>query len=184
MPGAEVLEQVRLLASRDYREVVLTGIDLGSWGRDTGDGSFAGLLAQLARNDGPPRYRLSSIEPLGVDRLLLDTLESIGERVAHHFHLPLQSGSDSVLRRMNRPYAAADYLDIVAGLAARFPDAALGTDVIVGFPGETDAEFEDTCIFMEHSPLTYFHVFGYSDRPGTCRLGHEPQSPPRDHPLA
>ncbi|MFH1833676.1 MAG: tRNA (N(6)-L-threonylcarbamoyladenosine(37)-C(2))-methylthiotransferase MtaB [bacterium] len=168
MPLAEVLAQVRLLAARDYREVVLTGIDLGSWGSDTGEGGLADLLALLVKDGRPPRYRLSSIEPLEIDSRLLDAVDIMGERMAHHFHLPLQSGADSVLRRMNRPYTAADYLGIVTGLARRFPDAALGADLIVGFPRETEAEFEETCAFLEHSPLTYFHVFSYSDRPGTA----------------
>jgi threonylcarbamoyladenosine tRNA methylthiotransferase MtaB len=94
-------------------------------------------------------------------------MEAADDRVARHFHLPLQSGSDSVLRRMNRPYAAAEYLAVVTELAGRFPDAAIGADVIVGFPGETDAEFAETLAFVEHAPLTYLHVFTYSDRPGT-----------------
>ncbi|MFH0916336.1 MAG: tRNA (N(6)-L-threonylcarbamoyladenosine(37)-C(2))-methylthiotransferase MtaB [bacterium] len=178
MPRTEVLEQVRLLAARDFREVVLTGINLGSWGRDTGEGTLADLLADLAKDDRPSRYRLSSIEPLEVESLLLDTLEDMGERAAHHFHLPLQSGSDSVLRRMDRPYASAQYLGIVTALAARFPDAALGADVIAGFPGETDAEFEETCTFLEHSPLTYLHVFSYSDRPGTAASSMSPKVHP------
>jgi threonylcarbamoyladenosine tRNA methylthiotransferase MtaB len=178
MPRAHVLEQVRLLAVRDFREVVLTGVNLGSWGRDTGEGTLADLLAKLVKNGGPPRYRLSSIEPLEVDALLLDTLESMGEQVAHHFHLPLQSGADLVLRRMNRPYTAADYLGIITALAQRFPDAALGADVIAGFPGETDEEFEETRAFMEQSPLTYFHVFSYSDRPGTAASAMSPKIGP------
>jgi threonylcarbamoyladenosine tRNA methylthiotransferase MtaB len=178
MPRAHVLEQVRLLAVRDFREVVLTGVNLGSWGRDTGEGTLADLLAQLAKNGDPPRYRLSSIEPLEVDALLLDTLVSMGEQVAHHFHLPLQSGADRVLRRMNRPYTAAVYLGIIIALAQRFPDAALGADVIAGFPGETDEEFEETRAFMEHSPLTYFHVFSYSDRPGTAASAMSPKVRP------
>ncbi len=102
-------------------------------------------------------------------------IEAAGERVAHHFHLPLQSGSDSVLRRMNRPYDAAEYLAVVAELARRFPDAAIGADVIVGFPGETEAEFEETLAFIEQAPLTYLHVFSYSDRPGTRASGMRPK---------
>ncbi|OFV85406.1 MAG: tRNA (N(6)-L-threonylcarbamoyladenosine(37)-C(2))-methylthiotransferase MtaB, partial [Acidobacteria bacterium RBG_16_64_8] len=178
MPQAEVLEQVRLLAARDYQEVVLTGIDLGSWGRDTGEGTLADLLARLLGETRPARYRLSSIEPLGVDSRLLDTLESMGERMAHHFHLPLQSGADRVLTRMNRPYTAADYLGVVTRLARRFPQAALGADVIVGFPGETEEEFEETHAFLEHPPLTYFHVFSYSDRPGTAAAAMSPKVGP------
>lgn len=167
MPQAQVLEQVRLLVSRDYREVVLTGINLGSWGRDTGEGSLADLLALLLDRGGAGRYRLSSVEPLETDEALQDVVDKAGDRLAHHFHLPLQSGSDSVLERMGRPYTASEYLDVVTGLARRFPDAALGADVIAGFPGETDREFEDTLSLIEHAPLTYLHVFSYSDRPET-----------------
>jgi threonylcarbamoyladenosine tRNA methylthiotransferase MtaB len=167
MPQADVLQQVRLLAARDFREVALTGINLGSWGRDTGEGSLADLLASLVERGEVPRYRLSSIEPMEVNGELLDVIARAGERIARHLHLPLQSGSDPVLGRMNRPYSAAQYMAVVTELALSFPDAALGADVIVGFPGETDAEFDETCDFVEHSPLTYLHVFSYSDRPGT-----------------
>jgi threonylcarbamoyladenosine tRNA methylthiotransferase MtaB len=175
MPQAEVLAQVRLLAARDYREVVLTGINLGDWGRDHGEGSLADLLALLLDQGGAGRYRLSSIEPLQTDEALQEVVLRGGDRVAHHFHLPLQSGADSVLRRMNRPYTARQYLEVVTALSRRFPDAALGADVITGFPGETDREFEDTCAFVEHSPLTYLHVFSYSDRPGTQASTMEPK---------
>ena len=167
MARAEVLAQVRLLASQDYREVVLTGINLGDWGRDNGEGPLADLLGLLLEQGGAARYRLSSIEPLQTDDALQEVVHRGGDRVARHFHLPLQSGCDAVLQRMNRPYTTGQYLEVVAGLARRFPDAALGADVITGFPGETDREFEDTVAFIEHSPLTYLHVFSYSDRPGT-----------------
>ena len=112
----------------------------------------------------------------------MEVVERAGDRVARHFHLPLQSGSDSVLRRMNRPYTAAEYLAVVDELARRFPDAAIGADVIAGFPGETEAEFEETLAFIEHAPLTYLHVFSYSDRPGTKSLPDEAESAPGDHP--
>jgi len=178
MHMAQVLEQVRLLASRGYREVVLTGIDLGSWGRDSREGSLADLLQVLLARGGAGRYRLSSIEPLEMDGRLQGVIDEAGDRMAHHFHLPLQSGSDSVLERMSRPYTAAQYLEVVTRLADRFPDAALGADVIVGFPGETDREFEETLAFIEHSPLTYLHVFTYSDRPGTAASAMRPKVHP------
>jgi threonylcarbamoyladenosine tRNA methylthiotransferase MtaB len=168
LPQASVLQQVRRLEADGYREVVLTGIDLGSWGRDRQEGSLADLLGMLLR-DGPSsvRYRLSSLEPLELDDALLGRFESSEDRLARHFHLPLQSGSDAVLARMGRPYTSAQYLDVVRGLTRRLPHTALGADVIVGFPGETEAEFEETLALVEASPLTYLHVFGYSDRPGT-----------------
>jgi threonylcarbamoyladenosine tRNA methylthiotransferase MtaB len=178
MPKADVLEQVRLLAARDHREVVLTGIDLGSWGRDSGDGSLADLVALLIEHADAARYRLSSIEPMEVDDALLDVMERAGDRVARHLHLPLQSGSDAVLGRMNRPYTAGEYLEVVSGLVGRFPDAAVGADVIVGFPGETDREFDETYSFIEHAPLTYLHLFSYSDRPGTPASSMRPKVDP------
>jgi len=168
MPATTVLEQIRLLAERGYREVVLTGINLGSWGRDSGEGCLAELLESLLEETTVGRYRLSSIEPLETRGPLLDVIEAAGERVARHFHLPLQSGCDSVLRRMNRPYTSSEYLGVVHDLIGRFPDAALGGDVIVGFPGETEDDFEATRSFVEATPFTYLHVFSYSDRPGTA----------------
>ncbi len=200
MPRADVLREVDLLAERGFREVVLTGINLGSWGHDTSEGSVADLLEALlaagapgrgrreAKRDsaevpgsGRPaigRFRLSSIEPLEVEQALMEVVERAGDAVAHHFHLPLQSGSDSVLRRMNRPYTTTEYLMVVDELARRFPDAAIGADVIAGFPGETEAEFEETLAFIEHAPLTYLHVFSYSDRPGTEASQMKPTVPP------
>jgi threonylcarbamoyladenosine tRNA methylthiotransferase MtaB len=191
MPKADVLREVDLLAERGFREVVLTGINLGSWGRDSGEGSVADLLEALLERDDTAvpgwtgsrqgtigRYRLSSIEPLEVDEALLEIVARAGDRVAHHFHLPLQSGSDSVLRRMDRPYTAAKYLAVVSALARRFPGAAIGADVIAGFPGETEAEFQETLALIEHAPLTYLHVFSYSDRPGTKASAMLPKVPP------
>ena len=195
----DVLSEVDLLAERGFREVVLTGINLGSWGWDTGEGTIADLLADLLDHAGPKstersagadpdraaapsgaigRYRLSSIEPLEVDGALMNVIATAGDRVARHFHLPLQSGSNSVLRRMDRPYTAAEYLAVASELAHRFPDAAIGADVIVGFPGETEAEFAETLAFVERAPLTYLHVFAYSDRPGTEASAMRPKVAP------
>ena len=181
MPGHRVLEQVRLLATRGYKEIVLTGINLGSWGRDGGRGARRGddtargaepdrlaeLLRLLVEETRGVRFRLSSIEPLEMDSAVLDAVGAAGERIAHHFHLPLQSGCDEVLRRMGRPYSGEEYLRVVEEIATRFPQAAMGADVIVGFPGETEDHFAETCRLVEKSPLTYLHVFAYSDRPGT-----------------
>jgi threonylcarbamoyladenosine tRNA methylthiotransferase MtaB len=178
MPQDEVLAQVDILAARGYREVVLTGINLGSWGRDTGEGSLADLLRALVGRDRPERYRLSSIEPLETDATLQQVVLEAGDRVAHHFHLPLQSGCDSVLERMNRPYTAREYLETVESLARLFPDAALGADLIAGFPGETDEEFHETLSFVKHTSLTYLHVFAYSDRPRTAASALGPKVSP------
>ena len=184
-----VAQQVDLLTAHGYREIVLTGIDLGSWGKDTGDGNLTDLLRLLldetrsgspreTTDTLPGRLRLSSIEPLELEASLLDLIQEAGDRMAHHFHLPLQSGSDSVLTRMRRPYSVAQYLSVTNDLARRLPDAAIGADVIVGFPGETDAEFEETLALVEAAPLSYLHVFAYSDRPGTAAASMYPKLPP------
>jgi len=180
MPLARVVDQVRLLTERDYREVVLTGIHLGTWGRDTDEGSLPDLLEALVTTTDMPRFRLSSIEPLEVDDGVLEVMRTERERFAEHFHLPLQSGSDSVLRRMNRPYDAAGYTERVEAVRRAFPDSAIGADVIVGFPGETDIEFEETVALVERLPLTYLHVFPYSDRPGTAASSAPSKVPPHD----
>jgi threonylcarbamoyladenosine tRNA methylthiotransferase MtaB len=182
MRRQQVIEQTLLLAQHGFREIVLTGINLGSWGRDTGEGPLASLLGTLTNDQvaqfSPLRFRLSSIEPLEVDEGLLTVMERAGDRIAHHLHLPLQSGSLSVLRRMKRPYSPDDYLRVASEVTRRFPDAALGADVIVGFPGETDTEFEETFAFIEQAPLTYLHVFSYSDRPGTAASSMRPKVHP------
>lgn len=177
MAESDALREVRRLAAGGYREIVLTGVDLGSWGKDTGEGSLAGLLDLLLREVGDlGRLRLSSVEPLEVNDRLLDVVERAGDRMARHFHLPLQSGSDTILKAMNRPYSAAQYLAATQRIARRLPDAALGADVIVGFPGETELEFTETMALVGASPLTYLHVFGYSDRPGTPAAALPPKA--------
>ncbi|MBU2603125.1 MAG: tRNA (N(6)-L-threonylcarbamoyladenosine(37)-C(2))-methylthiotransferase MtaB [Actinobacteria bacterium] len=167
MPLADVLHQVRMLEKKGFREVVLTGIHLGCWGKDTGDGTLADLLRSLATDTQMPHFRLSSTEPLEVDDRVLAVMSTYGDRFAEHFHLPLQSGSDSVLRRMSRPYDTLQYAERARAVRSAFPDAAIGADVIVGFPGESEAEFQESMHLVESLPLTYLHVFPYSDRPGT-----------------
>ena len=178
MPKEEVRRRVDLLVASGYREIVLAGIDLGSWGKDTGEGSLSDLVLDLLECTPVERLRLSSIEPLEITDSLLMVIAEAQERVAHHFHIPLQSGADSVLARMNRPYRTDDYLAITQEIARRFPDAAIGADVIVGFPGETEEEFARTVAFVKQSPLTYLHVFAYSDRPGTPAAAMKPKAPP------
>ncbi len=167
MRMADVLDQVRLLAEKGYGEVVLTGIHLGRWGRDTDEGSLAHLLRALLRETSVPRLRLSSIEPLEVGKPLLSAAAAAGGRFAEHFHMPLQSGSSTVLSRMHRPYSVGQYAERVQAVRQAFPGAAIGADVIVGFPGESEEEFAETVELVTRLPLTYLHVFPYSDRPGT-----------------
>ncbi|HEY1947413.1 MAG TPA: tRNA (N(6)-L-threonylcarbamoyladenosine(37)-C(2))-methylthiotransferase MtaB [Bryobacteraceae bacterium] len=165
-PLESVVAQVRDLAGR-YCEVVLSGINLGRWGRDLpGSQRFVNLLEATLNETGVRRLRISSVEPMDWSQELLELVSS-EPRIAKHFHLPLQSGSDAVLKRMFRKYRTRHYASRLE-LAHRLrPDAAIGADVMTGFPGESDAEFAETVRFIEQLPFSYLHVFTYSERPGT-----------------
>lgn len=169
MPAERVVEQVRHLAAR-YREVVLSGINLGRWGREPGAAPgtprLADLLRRLLAETEIERLRLSSVEPMDFSDDLLGLMAS-SPRIAAHVHAPLQSGCDRILRRMHRKYRPRHYADRVLKARALMPDAAIGADVMVGFPGETEADFEESFRFIEALPFTYLHVFTYSERPGT-----------------
>ena len=176
-PAESVLEQVRDLAAR-YCEVVLTGINLGRWGRDLPGGlRFVDLLGLLLRETDVRRLRISSVEPMDWSDSLL-RLVADESRIADHVHLPLQSGSDAVLKRMFRKYRTRHYATRLELARKLMPDAAIGADVMTGFPGETDAEFEETVRFVEGQPFTYLHVFTYSERPGTVAVSQGPSVPP------
>ena len=165
-PAGQVVAQVRSLAER-YREVVLSGINLGRWGREPGSSlRLAGLIRLLLAETGVERLRLSSVEPMDFSDDLLGLMAS-QPRIAKHVHAPLQSGSDRILRRMHRKYRPRHYADRVLKARTWMPDAAIGADVMVGFPGETETDFADTVQFIEALPFTYLHVFTYSERPGT-----------------
>jgi threonylcarbamoyladenosine tRNA methylthiotransferase MtaB len=166
MPADQVIEQVQYL-SRSYREVVLSGINLGRWGREPGQTMrLAGLVRRILDETPIERIRLSSVEPMDFSDDLLHLMAD-SPRIARHVHAPLQSGSDTVLRRMHRKYRPRHYADRVTKARTLMPDAAIGADVMVGFPGETDAEFAETFRFIDELPFTYLHVFTYSARPGT-----------------
>jgi threonylcarbamoyladenosine tRNA methylthiotransferase MtaB len=171
---AEVLSRLAGLAGRGYREAVLSGIHLSSYGRDLSP--RASLLELLREIDGAPEgipIRLSSLDPRLTAEDLID-LAAASARIRPHFHLSLQHGSPSVLEAMGRPGSPEAYLRLLERFRARAPQAALGADVLVGFPGETDEDFQRTEEFLRASPLTYVHVFAYSPRPGTAaaaRLG-------------
>jgi threonylcarbamoyladenosine tRNA methylthiotransferase MtaB len=166
MPAGQVIEQVQHL-SRSYREVVLSGINLGRWGREPGQTMrLAGLVRRILDETPIERIRLSSVEPMDFSDDLLHLMAD-SPRIARHVHAPLQSGSDTVLRRMHRKYRPRHYADRVTKARTLMPDAAIGADVMVGFPGETDAEFAETFRFIDELPFTYLHVFTYSARPGT-----------------
>ena len=165
------LHEVRELVSRGYKEVVFSGIHLGTYGRDLSQKtSLYELICRVLEIPGLERARLSSIEPLELVPEIID-LVADQPRLAHHFHVPLQSGSARILRAMRRPYSPEYYADLVRRIRHRVPDAAIGADVMVGFPGEMDDDFSATFRLIEDSPLTYLHVFPYSSRPGTVAAG-------------
>lgn len=165
-PAGQVIEQIRGLSLR-YREVVLSGINLGRWGREQGSRMrLAGLLRRLLDETPIERLRLSSVEPMDFSDDLLGLMAS-SPRIARHVHAPLQSGCDRILRRMHRKYRPRHYADRIANARRLMPDCAVGADVMVGFPGETDADFEESRQFIDSLPFTYLHVFTYSERPGT-----------------
>ncbi len=162
----QIVEQVRAL-SRKYREVVLSGINLGRWGRESGSTMrLADLLLRLLAETEIERLRLSSVEPMDFADDLLELMAET-PRIAKHVHAPLQSGSDAILRKMHRKYRPRHYADRVMKARRMMPDAAIGADVMVGFPGETEELFEESRQFIEAMPFTYLHVFTYSERPGT-----------------
>jgi threonylcarbamoyladenosine tRNA methylthiotransferase MtaB len=161
------IQEVRDMVARGYKEVIFSGIHLGTYGRDLHTKiTFYELVCRALEIPGLERLRLSSIEPLEVVPELID-LVAKHPRMARHFHIPLQSGSSRVLRAMYRPYSPEYYADLLSLVRTRIPDAGIGADVMVGFPGETDEEFMATYDLIEKSPLTYLHVFPYSSRPGT-----------------
>ena len=162
-----VLAETERLARNGYPEIVITGINLGRWGREWGEGrKLPDLLRRMLQETSIRSIRLSSVEPMDFSSDLLELMASTG-RIARHVHAPLQSGSDSVLRRMYRKYRPRHYEDRLRLARQLMPHAAIGADVMVGFPGETEEEFEESRAFIEAMPLTYLHVFTYSERPGT-----------------
>ena len=161
-----VVAEVRSLQAR-YPEVVLTGINMGRWGRDfDGRPRFGQLLRRLIDETAVERIRLSSVEPMDWSEDLI-RLVATSPRIAKHVHMPLQSGSDAVLRRMRRRYRVRHYAGRLELVREAMPTAAIGADVMVGFPGESDDEFDQTRSFVERMPFTYLHVFSFSARHGT-----------------
>ena len=165
---ASVLDQVRRLAGAGYVEVVLTGVHIGDYGLDLPGRRrmLPELIGNILDIEGIERFRLSSIEPASLsDEVIALMAES--PKFARHFHIPFQSGSDAVLARMKRRYRAGEFADLVTRIVGRVPDCGIGTDVICGFPGETDEDFLRTFEHVERLPITYVHAFTYSPRPGS-----------------
>ncbi|HVR27439.1 MAG TPA: tRNA (N(6)-L-threonylcarbamoyladenosine(37)-C(2))-methylthiotransferase MtaB [Candidatus Polarisedimenticolia bacterium] len=181
LPPHQVIREMNTLVAAGYREVVISGINLGRWGRDLRWGGPS-RAPKLARNNAPQSFedlirlilsdtqleklRISSVEPMDWSDDLISLVAS-SPRIAKHAHVPLQSASDAVLRRMHRKYRPWHYREKIEKIRAAMPTAAIGADVMAGFPGETDAEFESTRRLIEDLPFTYLHVFTYSARPGT-----------------
>jgi threonylcarbamoyladenosine tRNA methylthiotransferase MtaB len=171
VPIDHILGEVARVTALGFKEIAVTGVHLGSYGRDlTPRSSLMALLSALAASEPSrppgPLFRLSSLEPMDCSRDIVELVASSG-RFAPHVHLPLQHASDRMLEAMRRPYTIAQYASLVDEIRARIPHASIGSDVIAGFPGETDEDFTTLAAYLERSPLTHLHVFPYSDRPGT-----------------
>lgn len=181
-----IIREVNVLVEAGYREVVISGINLGRWGRDlavsqrptTNDRRLESLVRAILAETRLEKLRISSVEPMDWSDDLISLMAS-SPRIAKHSHVPMQSGSDSVLRRMHRKYRPWHYREKIEKIRAAMPTAAIGADVMVGFPGETETEFEATRRMIEELPFTYLHVFTYSARPGTPAADMPNQVPVR-----
>jgi threonylcarbamoyladenosine tRNA methylthiotransferase MtaB len=193
LPLERVIAEVRTLVAAGYREVVISGINLGRWGRDlevssqfsvlssqltptTNDQRLVSLIRAILDRTSLEKLRISSVEPMDWSDELIGLVAS-SPRIAKHAHVPMQSGSDAVLRRMHRRYRPWHYREKILAIRAAMPTAAIGADVMVGFPGETDAEFDETRGMVEELSFTYLHVFTYSPRPGTPAAAQPAQVP-------
>ena len=171
LPPDGVVQEICSLVSAGAKEIVLSGINLGSYGRDLSPrAGLAGLVRRILDETALERLRFSSIEPQDITEDFAALVAS-SERIAPHFHVPLQSGSDRILRAMHRWYRAEHYAERIGLIRRLLPDAAIGADVIVGFPGESDDDFRATSEFIARLPLTYLHVFSFSARPDTKAAG-------------
>ncbi len=178
LPPDDVLGEIRRLSAAGYREVVLSGINLGSYGRDLVPRvEFGDLVRRILDETPVERLRISSIEPMDVTRDLIGLVAST-DRVAQHFHIPLQSGSDRILAAMHRWYRTAHYARRLELIQELLPKAGIGADLIVGFPGETDADHRATMELVRQLPFTYLHVFAFSKRPGTEAAKLSDEVPP------
>lgn len=175
----DIEREMDSLVENGYREVILTGIHLGAWGADlTAPMSLASILSLIEKKGYPCRFRISSLDPDEITDELIEIMRS-ARSVCNHLHLPLQSGDDSVLRMMKRPYTREVFREKVEKIASAVPEVSVGADVIAGFPGEGEKEFEKTCSLLEDLPLSYLHIFPYSRRKGTAAAGYGGQVDPR-----
>jgi threonylcarbamoyladenosine tRNA methylthiotransferase MtaB len=178
LPVDNVLQSIQQLAEADYREVVLTGIHLGAYGRDLSPTvNLASLLRRIRALDLIDRVRLSSIEPLEFTPEIIQ-LVAESDTFCRHFHIPLQSGDDHILKKMGRPYSRQVFHDLIVKIKELMPDAAIGADTLIGFPGENDPAFENTYNLIKDLPISYLHVFPFSVRPGTPAAEYRDKIPP------
>jgi threonylcarbamoyladenosine tRNA methylthiotransferase MtaB len=174
-PVDDVIDDVRRAIAAGYKEVAITGVHLGSYGRDLPrPSSLATLLGTLATWPDDVMFRVSSLEPMDCTAEVVSLVAST-KRIAPHFHLPLQHAADGMLQAMRRPYTVAYYRALAGHIAALMPHASIGSDVIVGFPGETDTHFAQSVAVLRDLPLSHLHVFPYSDRPGTAASAMRPK---------
>lgn len=163
---ADILKEVNELALVGYKEIILTGIHVASYGKDLGNTNLADLLNKLDIINGIERIRLSSIEPMALNNDFVEKIKNC-KKLCPHFHISLQSGCDQILKRMNRHYTTEQFYEIVLGLRNSFPDCAITTDIMTGFAGETDGEFNQTLEFVKKVQFAECHIFQYSQRKGT-----------------
>ncbi len=161
---SDVIAEAEKLANSGYREIVLTGVNIGTY--SSNNHNFLEIVMSLEKIDGIDRIRISSIEPTTIGRDIVEHMAESG-KLCHHLHIPLQSGDDSILERMRRMHTAKEFADFVEWAVLKIPDIGIGTDVMVGFPGEGEREFSNTRKLLADLPVQYFHVFAYSDREGT-----------------
>jgi threonylcarbamoyladenosine tRNA methylthiotransferase MtaB len=168
MPLDRVLQSIEDLARADFHEVVLTGIHLGAYGHDLAPATnLAELMDRVDDRKSIPRVRISSIEPFELTgEVIQQVVES--DIFCKHFHIPLQSGDDDILKKMGRPYSPQDFYELINNIHSLMPDAAIGVDTLIGFPGESEAAFDNTYQLIADLPVSYLHVFPFSSRPGTA----------------
>jgi len=182
MPFEDVLTNVRAIQVAGFHEIVLTGIHLGCYGTDLSPARhLTELLTVLREQEAIDRIRLSSIEPLEITDELISLVSASSTRPGHlcrHFHIPMQNGDDGILKRMHRPYRIKDFRKRIETIHQALPEAAIGADVMIGFPGETDQAYQNTLSFIESLPISYLHVFPFSPRKGTPAYAFSDRVPP------
>jgi len=168
MPVDNVLQSIEELARAGFHEVVLTGIHLGAYGHDLAPATnLADLMARIENRKPIDRVRISSIEPFELTKEIIQRVAA-SDIFCRHFHIPLQSGDNGILKKMGRPYSRQDFNGLINSIHRVMPDAAIGVDTLIGFPGESEAAFDKTYGLMADLPVSYLHVFPFSSRPGTA----------------